>query len=286
MMIKTNEIKRVAFLGTFFFCLAFVGCNTEGVKNKGNDNMPKPGKVNILDQDHKVIDTKKLGNGLRIDWFVKGKGPKVNKSDLVLIDYKVKLKDGKEVDGNHLLGTRALPFVVGFNMQTKGWDLAFNHLNEGDFVRILIPSPLARGVDGIKGLIPPNADNWLILRVLKIAKPDRVVDGTKVWVLQRNKKFKDSFGPGKLIAFHAMASSESSPLYMNTFRQDKPYIHDFDDKNIVPGLRKALINAKSGDRIFMVAPPSQAYGNKGYMDFVKPNESVFYNLFILDVKNK
>ena len=60
----------------------------------------------------------------------------------------------------------------------------------------------------------------------------------------------------------------------------------FDDKNIVPGLRKALINAKSGDRIFMVAPPSQAYGNKGYMDFVKPNESVFYNLFILDVKNK
>ncbi len=278
---------NMKWLNAVLFLFVLLACNTEGVKDKEEDALPKrKGKVNILDQEHKVIDSKSLGEGLRIDWFGKGKGPAVKKGDLVFIDYKVKLKDGKEVDGNHLLGTKALPFVVGFAMQTKGWDLAFKHLHEGDFVRILIPSPLARGVDGIKGLIPPNADNWLIVRVLKIAKPDRIVDGTKVWIVQRNKKFKSVFGEGRLVAFHAMASSESTPLYVNTFRQNKPYVHDFVDNNLIPGLRKALINAKTGDRIFMVAPPSQAYGNKGYMDFVKPNESVFYNLFILDIKDK
>jgi FKBP-type peptidyl-prolyl cis-trans isomerase len=270
----------------FVAAILLNACNTEGVKKKNGTINRHRGKVNILDMDHKVIDSKSLGDGLKIEWFKKGTGPNLQNGELVLIDYKVKLKDGKEVDGNHLLQTKALPFVIGFNMQTKGWDMAFRHLHEGDFVRILIPSPLARGVKGIKGLIPPNADNWLIVRVLSVKKPDRMVQGTKVWVLQQNKRFKSLFGPGKLVAFHAMASSESYPLFVNTFRNDKPFVYEHGDQNIIPGLREALINAKTGDRLFVVVPPSQAYGNKGFMDFVKPGESVFYNLFVMDIMKK
>ena len=57
-----------------------------------------------------------------------------------------------------------MPFMVGFNMQTKGWDIALRQLKVGDFAEIIIPSELARGSKGIEGLIPPNADNILKIR--------------------------------------------------------------------------------------------------------------------------
>jgi FKBP-type peptidyl-prolyl cis-trans isomerase len=53
----------------------------------------------------------------------------------------------------------------------------------------------------------------------------------------------------------------------------------------VPGLKKALINCKKFDRLFIVVPPEEAYGSKGYLDLVKPNETVFYNVLVVDVVN-
>ena len=45
-----------------------------------------------------------------------------------------------------------------------------------------------------------------------------------------------------------------------------------------------LNNAKIGQQIFVVLDPNMAYGIDGYMDLVKPNESVFYNLKILEIE--
>ena len=126
-----------------------------------------------------------------IEWFERGDGESIKAGDLISIDYKVRLKDGSIVDGNHLLKMESLPFLVGYNMQTKGWDIALKEMNVGDFARIKIPSHLARGEKGVNGLIPPNADNFLTIRILSKIKPDRVADGTKVWILEENKNNKE-----------------------------------------------------------------------------------------------
>ena len=168
-------------------------------------------------------------------------------------------------------------------MQTKGWDIALKELKVGDFARVLIPSDLARGEKGIEGLIPANADNLLFIRILSIVQPDKIIEGTKVWLLEENKRNKLKFNVKEQISFHSMASSPTNSMFVNTFRSNEPFLYKLTDNGLVPGLRKALINAKKSDRLYIVVPPSEAYGTAGYLDFVKPNESIFYNVMVIDV---
>lgn len=264
--------------------LIFFSCDTSAVKKDSQkESAKKEPKKNILDQKHKVVAKKKYAEGLSIEWYEQGKGEALQEGDLVSIDYKVKLKDGSIVDGNHLLNKESLPFLIGYGLQTKGWDIALKEMKVGDFARVLIPSNLARGDKGIEGLIPPNADNLLFIRVLSKISPDRVVDGTKVWLLEENKDNKLKFNEKTQIVFHGMASSPSSSNYVNTFRTNQPFTFKLADHGLVPGLRKALINAKKSDRLFVVVPAAEAYGNAGYLDLVKPNESIFYNILVMDV---
>ncbi len=274
--------KLSATLFTFYFLL--LGCDASGVKTSDKPLVKKTLKSkNILDEEHKVVATKKLSNGISIQWYEQGIGENLEEGDLISIDYKVKIKDGTVVDGNHLLKKESLPFLVGFGLQTPGWEIALKEMKVGDFARVLIPSKLARGSKGVEGLIPPNADNLLYIRILKKEKPDRIIDGTKVWILEENKDNKLKFSDKTSVVFHGMASTPSNAMYVNTFRTNKPFTYRLADHGLVPGLRKALINAKKSDRLYIVVPPSEAYGNEGYLDFVKPNESVFYNVLVMDV---
>ena len=272
-------------IGLFIYMtFLLVACDTSGVKTTSKPIVKKTVKTkNILDEEHKVVATKKLPNGISIQWYEQGQGSTLIEGDLISIDYKVKIKDGTEVDGNHLLNKESLPFLLGFGLQTPGWEIALKEMKVGDFARVLIPSKLARGSKGVEGLIPPNADNLLYIRVLKKEKPDRIIDGTKVWILEENKDNNMKFSDKTSIVFHGMASTPSNAMYVNTFRTNKPFTYRLADHGLVPGLRKALINAKKSDRLYVLVPPSEAYGNEGYLDFVKPNESIFYNVLVMDV---
>jgi FKBP-type peptidyl-prolyl cis-trans isomerase len=259
-----------------------VACSPSGVEKEPVKKDPIAKPLDI-DGSYKVVANKRLENDLSFAWYKKGKGAKLTAGDLVMIDYKVKLKDGSVVDGNHLLKKTELPFLVGFNMQTTGWDLAFEELNVGDFVRVIIPAELARGEVGVEGLIPPNADNILYVKIIRKVQPNRIVDGTKVWLLEENKSNKLKFNKENKISIHFMASSQSNRMFINTFRTNQPFSFFFKAGNVVPGLKKALINAKTSDRLFVLVPPSEAYGTNGLIDLVKPNESVFYNIMVMDV---
>jgi len=272
-VVKDNEKKNVAR-------------DTDNKKNNSN------GKT-ALNSDHLVINSSKsYDNGIDISWLTHGKGEKVKKGDVILIDYKVTLADGKIIDGNHLIRKSSFPFLVGYQMQTKGWDFALEQLKIGDFVRVKIPSDLARGVKGIKKegskewFVPPNSVNYLSIHVIKKQIPTRVIDGVKVWVFEENQENKIKFGEKSAIVFHCMISSQSNPIYYNSYSSNSPYTLLLSDKGIIPGLKKALINAKKADRMYVLIPAVEAYGSKGSEGFVKPNEDLFYNVLVMDVFKK
>ena len=246
-------------------------------------NVPQKKDSAKKEEESNVVAKKKLENGMVIYWYKQGTGSLLQDGDMVNIEYEVKLKDGKIVDGNKLANKKTLPFLIGFNLQTPGWDIAFKELKVGDKVKVLIPSKLARGDKGIEGLIPPNADNWLHVNVVSEKKPTKSVDGTRVWLLEENKDNKLTFNDKNAVIFHAIASTPTVKEFVNTFRVDKPFIYRAQDHGLVPGLRKALINAKKFDRLFVVVPSSEAYGKQGYLDIVKPDESIFYNVLVMDV---
>jgi FKBP-type peptidyl-prolyl cis-trans isomerase len=293
-------MKKIVLLAGFY--CALTACSTQGVEKSKikeevvlkNDKIKSDSKKGtaLNSDDIDVTDTKSFDNGIVISWLKHGKGEKVSKGEVILIDYKVTLKDGSIVDGNHLWKKETFPFVVGYQMQTKGWDFAIQNMRVGDFARVLIPADLARGEKGIKKegekgwFVPPNSINYLTIHIVKKQKPTRVVDGTKVWLFEENKAQKKTFNENNGIVFHSMISSESNPMYYNSYRTNSPYTLYMTDKGIIPGLKKALINAKKGDRMLVVVPSSEAYGAKGSTGFVKPNEDLMYNILVMDVVDK
>lgn len=276
----------IGFLG---FAL-LLSCDPSGVKEKEIKNDEKPEvevvKISKLDQDNKVSDTLRLDNGIVIRWFEHGNGEPLKRGSVYFIDYKVFLDNGEIVDGNHLLRKDSIPFPIGFQMQGIGWDLALAQLKAGDFAEIFIPSKFARGDKKIEGVIPANSNNTLKIRILNKMKPRRVVDGNKVWVFEENTKNKLLFDENEIITFHTMTSTPTNPIYANTYRTNQPFELKLADYGTVPGLKKALINAKSSDRMFIYVPSREAYGSRGYLDVVKPNEDLLFNVFVMDVVKK
>ncbi|NRA12520.1 MAG: FKBP-type peptidyl-prolyl cis-trans isomerase [Crocinitomicaceae bacterium] len=266
--------------------------DTKDVEITANNNSNNPNKnpTVIIDSntvdfeaDRDIVDEKEIKGGLNIKWYEHGEGEQVKAGDMVNIDYKVYLENGEVIDGNHLRQLASFPFMVGFQMQKEGWDNALKELRIGDFAEIFIPASEIRGNKEIEGLIPKNSNNILKIRILSFNEPTRVIDGTRIWLMNENKANTNLFGETNRISFHCWVSSPSNPLYFNTEWENNPYGYGLGDGGLVPGLRKALINAKKADLMFVHVPSKEAYGAMGYQDLVKPNEDLLYRVFVMAV---
>ena len=271
--------------------IALTACDTNVVDSdqeivEENDPVVEEVKIPEIDQKKNVRDTMKMDNGIVMRWFEHGSGEELVRGSVYYIDYKVMLDNGEVVDGNHLIRKDSIPFPAGFQMQGEGWDTALAKMKVGDFVEVFIPSKYARGEKEIKGVIPANSNNTLKIRILSKMKPTRQVDGNKVWVFEENKSNELLFNEDEIITFHTMTSTPTSRNYVNTYSTNRPFNLKLEDYGTVPGLKKALINAKSSDRMFIYVPSEEAYGSKGYLDVVKPNEDLLYNVMVMDVVKK
>lgn len=287
----------------FFLMFIFVGlliasCDIKGVETsdekekqtiemedlikeskEGSDSLPKV-KETIIE---KPSDTLKLKNGITITYFKKGTGEKLKKGDIVKIDYRAKLEDGTIYDGNHRVKKSNIPFLVGWNQQTSGWDIAMQELRVGDDVDIFLPAKFARGKLGIKGIVPPNANNIISMRIVEMFEPTAEVDGIKVWKYDELKTPGDSIQKNDKVLINYWVSSESKPRYENSYQRGEPFELKIGDGNIISGLHKGLQLGREGDRLMILIPAKEAYGSEGLIEMVKPGESIFYDVQIAEV---
>lgn len=256
-------------------------------KQKENNSLTEfdQAKANLKSfEKGKIENTKALDNGIFIKWFNKTNGEKIKKGEMVLIEYRLALPDGKIVDGNNRLNYPFIPFVVGYNMQTPGWDIGLQHLSVGDFAKIEIPATLAMGDKGIKGIVPPNSVNWLYVKVIARVTPGVNENGVVSWKWKDGEKQSNVGNSEKEISFHAIVSTESQASVMNSYKSNFPLRYVPGQNTIVPGLKKLLKNAKKGERYIVVLDSEKAYGSRGYADLIKPNEKVLYNIEITEVR--
>ncbi|MFY7667963.1 MAG: FKBP-type peptidyl-prolyl cis-trans isomerase [Crocinitomicaceae bacterium] len=232
----------------------------------------------------KIEHTKSLDNGVFIKWFKKSNGEKIKKGEMVLIEYRLALPDGKIIDGNNRVDYPFIPFVVGYNMQTPGWDIGLQQLAVGDFAKIEIPAALAMGEKGIKGVVPANSSNWLFVKVLARVTPGVNENGIVSWKWKDGEDQKNIDNSEKEISFHAIVSTESKSSVMNSYKSNFPLRYVPGQNTIVPGLKKLLKNAKKGERYIVILNSEKAYGSRGYTDLIKPNEKVLYNIEITEVR--
>ena len=241
-------------------------------------------KKNLINfEKGKVESRKKLSSGIVLKWIERGIGPGFKSGEMALIDYRLGTPDGRIIDGNNRIDLPFIPFVVGYSMQTQGWDLAFAHLRVGDFVKIEIPAALAYGSKGIKDVLAPNTPNWLYVKVLSKIKPSIDANGIRAWKLADGQPFEQEAGGVKEIAYEFVASTPNKPNAIVARKFPQRFV--VGQKTTVPGLRKILKNALQGERYYLVLAPEQAYGSKGYGQVIGPNEPVFFLLDIVGVRS-
>ena len=283
----------------FFFTLLCNACNNnvnkkkkESKKQENKNKNKLTSKKDVLRftdvkenlkifEKGKIKNTKILDNGVVIKWIVNNSGRKIENGEMVLLEYRLALPDGKIIDGNNKLDLPFIPFVLGYSMQTPGWDCAIRELSVGDFAKIEIPSKLAYGIKGINGIIPSNSDNWLYVKVHSFVSPGVNENGITSWKLKKGGE-KTVYKGKKELTFHAIASTPNKASIINTYSSNSPIRFKTGQTNIVPGLRKLLMNANKGDKYYVIIDSKQAYGSKGYLDLIQANESVFFNIDIID----
>jgi FKBP-type peptidyl-prolyl cis-trans isomerase len=108
-------------------------------------------------------------SGLQYQVISEGKGPKPKASDLVRVNYKGMLGDGKVFDSTE---TRGEPAVVSLAQVVPGWREGVMSMPVGSKYRFWIPASLGYGDKVPPGApIGPNAMLVFEVELLEIVKP-------------------------------------------------------------------------------------------------------------------
>lgn len=253
-------------------------CNFSGVGDEqdGKELLVVPETPELVEE---IMDSVVFDNAISIKYYKHGDGDTLKKGNVVWIDYNARLKSGKSFDNNSSIG-KPIPFLVGWRMQTKGWDFVFNHLRIGDDVEVFLPAEWARGKKGIPGQVPPNADNWVRIQVREKLQPYYTEDGVKLYLVDREKNSKP-LKEGDELEFEFIAFSESKPRYSSSIQNGAPFSFKLGSGANLPGLNMALKKAHYGDKLLVHIPTKYAFGKQGSVGTVKPNEDVFFDILIV-----
>lgn len=110
---------------------------------------------------------KSTASGLQYKVIKEGKGPKPKSTDVVKVHYRGTLLDGTEFDSSYKRGE---PVEFPLDQVIKGWTEGLQLMTVGSKYQLFIPSALAYGEPGNRG-IPPNSALIFEVELLEIMKP-------------------------------------------------------------------------------------------------------------------
>jgi peptidylprolyl isomerase len=122
---------------------------------------PKPAITNMDTSENKAPETAQgatttTPSGLVITVLKEGTGPAAKAGDTVSVHYVGTLTDGTKFDSSRDRGT-PFTFTLGAQQVIAGWDEGVAGMKVGEERKLVIPSGLAYGPNGIPGAIPGGA---------------------------------------------------------------------------------------------------------------------------------
>lgn len=276
----------------FLMLLFFISCNNEPEKKSGeivsekevkeNQTITKDTSGNREVLSEEVKDVIDLPGGTKISFLKHGKGQELNKGEMVEINYKTFLPDGKQIDGNEILG-KPLSYFIGINMSVKGWDEVFLKLHEGDKIKLHLPSEKAYGKKGFGTMVPPDTDLDFEIEVLKRVKPVTTKSGLKYFYLVKKEEGKPVKEGGNIDIHYYAWLYKTGKLYDTSHNGGKSYRFTVGGGEEIQCWEEIVKIMHEGEKILMVAPPEMAYAEKGVPEMVPPNSTLVFVMELMKV---
>ena len=107
----------------------------------------------------------KFPSGLELLFLNEASGPTPKPNDIVTVNYKGTLTNGKEFDSSY---ARGVPASFPLNGVIKCWTEAVQKMAVGAKIKITCPPEIAYGAKQVGGIIPPNSTLIFEIELLKI----------------------------------------------------------------------------------------------------------------------
>lgn len=196
----------------------------------------------------------------------------------VTVSYVGRLKDnGKEFDRSD-----EFKFTVGKNQVIKGWDMTLRTMRLNESCKVILKPEYAYGSTGAGESIPPNSTLEFDIELKKFSNlKDITKDGG---IMKKIILSSDEWKTPKFeseVEFKIIGRTMDGKTFMD---ETKKIV--IGDEEVIKGIEKCLKTMKKGERSIFEVKPEYGYGEEGYKDLVKPNETVSFEIELIDFKHE
>lgn len=236
-------------------------------------------------------------SGLQYVVLEEGTGASPGPGSMVAVHYTGTLEDGTVFDSSRERG-QPIEFPLGRGQVIPGWDEGIALMKEGGKARLIIPSELAYGEQGIQGIIPPGATLIFDVELVSVSPPPppppeapTEVDEADYTTTDSGLKYYDfeegsgeSPQQGQMAVVNYTGWLEDGTMFDSSLSHGRPFSFPVGLGQVIPGWDEGVASMKVGGKRQLVIPAELGYGERGAGDAIPPNATLIFEVELLEIQ--
>ncbi|MCB9099203.1 MAG: FKBP-type peptidyl-prolyl cis-trans isomerase [Anaerolineales bacterium] len=236
-------------------------------------------------------------SGLQYVVLEEGTGASPGPGSMVAVHYTGTLEDGTVFDSSRERG-QPIEFPLGKGQVIPGWDEGIALMKEGGKARLIIPSDLAYGEQGIQGIIPPGATLIFDVELVSVSPPPppppeapTKVDEADYTTTDSGLKYYDfeegsgeSPQQGQMAVVNYTGWLEDGTMFDSSLLRGRPFSFPVGLGQVIPGWDEGVASMKVGGKRQLVIPAELGYGERGAGDAIPPNATLIFEVELLEIQ--
>jgi FKBP-type peptidyl-prolyl cis-trans isomerase len=241
------------------------------------------------------IKDKKIKKGKKnIKYYVveEGDGDYANFGDNVYINFTGYLPDGTIFDSSYKK-KKPIKVTVGREQVIKGLDIGLLMMNKGSKMRLIIPSELAYGEEGLDNIVPPNTDVTIDVEMVDLTPYNPVskwkINKDTVTTSTGLKYIIETEGEGEFIKDDDIVEVYYSgyfidgELFDSSVEREETLKFPVGANAVIDGWDEGVRYVKKGGKIQLIIPSDLAYGEEGMPSVIPPNTDLIFDIEVINV---